>query len=137
MTLQLVEGKLTRDTETIGSMSPYCTIVFKGTKLKSKVDKGGGKNPKFGDEFVLEVEDPTEELVLRVWDQDLTTSDAVGFTKIKMSSLIINLGVEDTFTIMYDNKPAGEISIKTTFAPKGGDAFAQMEEKFEEQKEEL
>jgi Ca2+-dependent lipid-binding protein len=105
-------------------MSPYCTIVFKGTKLKSKVDKSGGKTPKFGDEFVLEIEDPTEELVLRVWDQDMTTSDAVGFTKIKMSSLIINCGVEDTFTIMYDNKPAGEISIKTTFAPEGGDAFA-------------
>jgi len=65
-------------------------------------------------------------MTLRVWDQDLTTSDAVGFTKIKMSSLMINLGVEDWFTVMYDNKPAGEILLSTTFEPKGGDQYAKM-----------
>jgi len=67
----------------------------------------------------------------------MTTSDAVGFTKIKMSSLIINCGVEDWFTIMFDNKPAGEILIKSTFVPKGGDGFQQMQEKFEEQNKRL
>jgi Ca2+-dependent lipid-binding protein len=107
----------------MGKMSPYITVVFKGHKLKTKVHNYGGKNPVWGDEFVLEVGSPTEELVLRVWDQDLTTSDAVGFTKIKMSSLIINCGIEDWFTIMYDNKPAGEVLLKSTFEPKGGNAF--------------
>ena len=52
-------------------------------------------------------------MILRVWDQDLTTSDAVGFTKLKMSSLIINGGVDSWFTIMYDNKSAGEVHLKT------------------------
>jgi len=28
LTLKVVEGKLTRDTEMFGSMSPYCTITF-------------------------------------------------------------------------------------------------------------
>ena len=71
-----------------------------------------------------------EELTLRIWDQDLTTSDAVGFTKIKMSSLIINCGIDDWFTIMFDNKPAGEIRISTSFAPEGGDAYDNMKEKY-------
>ena len=75
----------------------------------------------------------TEELVLRVWDQDMTTSDAVGFVKIKMSSLIINCGVDDWFTIMFDNKPAGTVHIKTSFAPKGGDKYSEMLEKYKEQ----
>jgi Ca2+-dependent lipid-binding protein len=74
-----------------------------------------------------------EELTLRIWDQNLTTSDAVGFTKIKMSSLIINCGIDDWFTIMFDNKPAGEIRISTSFAPEGGDAYDNMKEKYEEQ----
>lgn len=130
LTLTCVEGKLTHDTEAMGKMSPYITIVFKGTKLKTKVHNYGGKKPVWGDSFVLDVASPTEELVLRVWDQDLTTSDAVGFTKIKMSSLMINCGVEDWFTIMYDNKPAGEVKIKTQFEPKGGNAYDQMQEKF-------
>ena len=65
-------------------------------------------------------------MTLRVWDQDLTTSDAVGFCKIKLSSLMINCGVEDWFTIMYDNKPAGEILLKSHFEPKGGNQYEQM-----------
>lgn len=67
----------------------------------------------------------------------MTTSDAVGFTKIKMSALIINCGVEDWFTIMFDNKPAGEILIRTQFEPKGGNGYEQMKEKFEEQNKKL
>lgn len=120
LTLRPKEGKLVRDTEVFGKMSPYITITFKGQKFKTKVHDYGGKKPKWSDEFVLEVTDVTEELTLRVWDQDMTTSDAVGFAKIKMSSLVINCGVEDWFTILFDNKPAGEILISTTFEPKGG-----------------
>lgn len=93
-------------------MSPYCTITFNSQKYKTKVAYNQGKTPKFqGAEFNLEVTSPTEEIVLRVWDQDLTTSDAVGFCKIKLSSLMINCGIEDWFTIMYENKPAGDILI--------------------------
>jgi len=109
LTLEVREGKLTNDTEMIGSMSPYATIVFNGKKLKTKVHNGGGKNPVWGDKFQFEVTSYTEEIFLRIWDQDMTTSDAVGFTKVKMSSLMINNGTEDWYTVTYDNKPAGEI----------------------------
>lgn len=107
LTLRPLEGKLTRDTEVFGSMSPYITFIFNGKKLKTKVHDSGGKTPKWTDEFKVEVTDVTEEITMRVWDQDLTTSDAVGFAKIKMSSLMINCGVKDWFTITFDNKPAG------------------------------
>lgn len=133
LTVRPKEGKLVRDTEVFGKMSPYLTISFKGKKFKSKVHDNGGKKPVWTDEFVLEVTDVTEELVLRCWDQDMTTSDAVGFVKIKMSSLMINCGVEDWFTIMYDNKPAGEILLSTTFEPLGGNQYEQMKDQMENQ----
>jgi len=132
LTLRVKQGKLTRDTEVFGSMSPYITITFKNQKYKTKVHDSGGKKPVWTDEFQLEVESPSEEMTLRCWDQDLTSSDAVGFVKIKMSSLIINCGIEDWFTIMYENKPAGEIFLSTTFEPKGGNAYDQMKEKYED-----
>jgi len=113
LTIEVREGKLTHDTEIMGKMSPYCTLVFNGKKLKTKIHNYGGKTPKWGDKFQLEVKSHTEEIFLRVWDQDMTTSDAVGFTKVKMSSLMINKGVEDWFTITFDNKPAGEIFLVT------------------------
>jgi hypothetical protein len=49
LTLTILEGKLSRDTETFGSMSPYCTIMFKDEKLKTKVHSRGGKKPVWGD----------------------------------------------------------------------------------------
>lgn len=97
--MTLVEAKLTRDTEIMGSMSPYVTMVFKGKKYKSKTHDYGGKTPKWGQKFTFEVTSADEDLMVRVWDKDLTTSDAVGFVKLKMSSLIINMGVDCWFDI--------------------------------------
>lgn len=113
----------------MGKMSPYCTLTYKGQKFKTAIHYDGGKKPKWGsekaDQYVLEVTDPTDEIVLRCWDQDLTSSDAVGFTKIKVSSLMCV--EQDWFTIMFDNKPAGEILISSKFEPKGGDQYALRE----------
>ena len=130
LTLMIKEGKLQRDTEMFGKMSPYCTVVFNGKKLKTKVHNNGGKTPKWGDKFQIEVSSSTEEIMLRVWDQDLTTSDAVGFTKIKLSAFMINNGIEDWYQVVYDNKPAGEICIVSEFAPVGGDKYDQMKQEF-------
>ena len=69
--------------------------------------------PKWQQKFVFEVNNAEEELMIRVWDKDYTTSDAVGFTKIKMSSLIINKGVDSWFDIMYENASAGKIHLVT------------------------
>lgn len=68
LTLRPKEGKLVRDTEVFGKMSPYITITFKGKKYKTKVHDHGGKKPVWTDEFVLEVTDTSEELTMRVWD---------------------------------------------------------------------
>ena len=124
--MTLVEGNLTRDTEIMGKMSPYVTMTFKGQKYKTHVHSSGGKKPVWNKQFTLQVDSADEELILRVWDQDLTTSDAVGFTKLHMSSLIINMGVDCWFDIMYENKGAGKVHVVTKFEPEGGDQYAQM-----------
>jgi len=51
LTVRVLSGKLTRDTEIFGSMSPYCTISFGKDKLKTKVAANMGKTPKWTDEF--------------------------------------------------------------------------------------
>ena len=107
-------------------MSPYITLVFKQQKMKSKIHYEGGKEPIFGDKFSFDITDASEEIVMRVWDKDMTTSDAVGFCKIKISSLIINNGVEDWFDIYFDNKKAGSIQVRSRFEPVGGDQYENM-----------
>ena len=135
--LTIVEGKLTHDTEMIGSMSPYCTLVFNGKKYKTKVIDGGGKTPKFGDTFTFEVSSSTEEIVLRVWDKDMTKSDAVGYCKIKCSALMLNNGTSDWHTIFFDNAPAGDIKLDSVFEPTGGDQFENLKAEAQAQADEL
>jgi Ca2+-dependent lipid-binding protein len=133
LTVRILEGKFTRDTEMFGQMSPYCTLVFQGKKLKTKVIYNGGKTPKFNEEFQLEVNSPSEELTIRVWDQDVTTSDPIGWTKIQVSSLMINMGVHEWFNITYDQKNSGQLLLESKFEPKGGNQYEMMKEKLEEQ----
>lgn len=123
MTITLVEGKLVRNTEYLGEMDPYCTLTFKNQKFKTKVHDNGGKKPVWNESFSIEVESPTEEIVLRCWDLDLTSSSPIGFATIKLSSLMINCGIEDWFPIIFENKTAGEIFIRSKFEPKGGAAY--------------
>jgi Ca2+-dependent lipid-binding protein len=126
LNLNVVKAELIRDTELLGSMSPYCTLTHKGSKLKTKVQSSAGKLPVWNDEFQFNIEDPSEEIFLRVWDQDLLTSDAVGFVKVKASSLMLNNHVEDWFTIYYENQNAGKVLLIADFAPEGGDQFQQL-----------
>ena len=121
-----VEAKLTRDTEVMGNMSPYVTFTHNKKKLKTKVHNYGGKFPKWNQNFQFEVENHSEEIFVRVWDQDLMTSDAVGFIKVKVSSLMINNGVDEWFTLYYQNASAGEIHLISTFAAEGAEEYENM-----------
>ena len=60
---------------------------------------------------------------MRCWDLELTSSDPIGYANIKLSSLIINNGIEDWFPIMFEDKKAGEILLKSKFEPKGGENY--------------
>ena len=84
------------------------------------------KSPVWGDQFTLEIFNPSEEILLCCWDEDLTTSDKVGFVEIKVSSLMYNNGTDDWYTITFDNKSAGEIHVISEFEPEGGDKFENM-----------
>ena len=55
MKITLIEAKLTRDTEFFGKMSPYCTMVFRNKKFKTKVLDYAGKTPKWNETFTIEI----------------------------------------------------------------------------------
>ena len=42
---------------------------------------------------------------------------------------MFNCGIEDDFTIIYDNKSSGTIKIKSQFTPEGGDLWSEKLEK--------
>ena len=74
------EGKLVRDTEVFGKMSPYLTITFKGKKFKTKVHDSGGKKPVWKDEFVLLI--LSAPIVVLAWA--VISDDPEAMDKVKL-----------------------------------------------------
>ena len=59
-----------------------------------------------------------------VWDEDITCSDKVGTTVIKISSLTANGGIDDWFPIQYKGKQSGQIHLKGVWTPNDQSAKA-------------
>jgi hypothetical protein len=59
----------------------------------------------------------------------MTENKAIGFCILKAAGLMFNCGIEDDFTIIYDNKSSGTIKIKSQFTPEGGDLWSEKLEK--------
>lgn len=113
--IKVLEGRLFRDTEVFGKMDPYCILTTKEHKFKTRVCQGGGKNPKWTDQFEMKVYDLHEEIKFTIMDEDTVSDDTVGYGLVKVSSLCINGGVHDWFSITYKNKLAGQILLETKY----------------------
>ena len=51
-------------------------------------------------------------------DEDVTTSDFVGSTKIKISTFTRVTSFDEWFNINYKGEPAGKIHLKTHWTPE-------------------
>ena len=80
-------------------MDPYVTIETRQQKLRTKTINGGGKTPVWNQIFDIDVKYIGDDMSLTVLDEDVTASDKVGSTQIKLSSLCVNGGLDEWFTI--------------------------------------
>ena len=104
LALTVVAARLTRDTDTFGKMDPYVVIEYRGTKYKTRTHQSGGKNPFWNQEFQLSVGAIGDDLTIKVMDEDVSSDDFIGMTIMKVSSLVINNGVNEWFNITYKEK---------------------------------
>ena len=85
LVIKPINATLTRDTELLGKMDPYCVFILGDKKFKTKVKDEAGKNPnwvilkmiKAGEEFVTRVEN-LDMIEVEVWDEDVGKDDFVG-----------------------------------------------------------
>ena len=58
---------------------------------------------------------------MAVWDQEMVNSDLVGETTIKLTALAANGGIDEWYSIQYKGKKSGDVHIKSTWKPTGGE----------------
>ena len=54
---------------------------------------------------------------IEIWKDGRIEDDLIGLCYIKMSALMLNKGGEDWFPLVFNNKPAGEVQIRSQFQP--------------------
>ena len=112
-------ARLTRDTDSLGSMEPYCKLKYDGIKQKTKVDSSGGKTPNWSETFTYEVTSCTI-LIVSVWESDTFANEEVGTAEIDVNKLKTYGGLSDWVKLYYKGKDAGEIYVEIMYVGKDG-----------------
>ena len=120
LSITLVQARLTRDVEVFGKQDPYVKMVYMGTKYKTRFHENAGKNPVWNQTFILQLGSTGDDIKLEVKDHDTIGATIIGQATIKASSLCVNGGVRDWFTVDFRGRSAGQILIESKFTPKGG-----------------
>ena len=112
-------ARLIRDTDTFGSMEPYCKLKYDGNKQKTKIDKSGGKTPTWNETFTYELTHCTV-IVIAVWDSDTFSNDEIGTAEIDINVIKSYGSLTDWIKLKHKGKEAGEIYCEIMYMPLGG-----------------
>ena len=81
--MTIVEAKLTRDTEFLGKMDPFCVVSYKNHRFKTKVHSNSGKTPVWNETFSFNIKNISDDMSFKVFDEDMMENEPVGASVIK------------------------------------------------------
>ena len=127
MRINVVHAKLTKDVDAFGKQDPYCKLTYMGTPYKTRVHESGGKAPVWNQAFEIRIGSLSDEILVEVKDDDVVGAKHIGQTNLKCSSLAINNGVREYFTLMDKHgQDVGQILFETKYTPDAKPATAQV-----------
>ena len=97
--VEVVEAKLERSTEMFGKQDPFAELGIRLQKFKTKTHEDGAKAPVWNETTTMDVLDPSEEMTVKVFDEDMTSNDLICEGTINLSALCISTPVDDWFPL--------------------------------------
>lgn len=114
--IKVIGCRLTRDTEFLGKMDPYCLMQVADQKAMTTVKQDAGKICQWNETFTFYVKE-NDTVRFQVFDEDPGSDDLVG-----EGSLTVSSGYVDkqgfSFALSYMNKGAGELDLELQFFPQ-------------------
>jgi Ca2+-dependent lipid-binding protein len=117
--INIIEASLKRDTETFGKMDPYVIINTRNQRIRTKTANNQGKKPKWNEAVDIDVKYVGDDLYIQIFDEDVTSSDLVGESQVKISSLCVGTGLDEWFDVSYKGKYAGKLHVSSEWQPTG------------------
>jgi Ca2+-dependent lipid-binding protein len=85
--IKIVGAKILRDTEFFTKMDPFVVIEYHVRKFKTTIKNEGGQRPVWNESFTLENVEMEREMKFICLEDDLTTTNSLGETKVKVSHI--------------------------------------------------
>ena len=115
LSITIIQGKLYRNTESIGKMDPFVELDYEGKKFTTKVIEEGHKNPLWNETFEIPIESLQDQLTISCYDQDSLSNDLIGELILPISQLC---SVHEQWVdLQYKGKKAAEILISSNYTP--------------------
>lgn len=113
-------ARLTRDTDFMSRMDPYCQITIGNQVQRTKIAPGAGKNPAWQDQLVFKM--TTEDMMrVTIYDYDFNSrDDVVAEGSCPLSRFTQQPNVSETVELAYKGRRAGDITISTTYTLDAG-----------------
>ena len=86
--LHIIEAALSRDTEMMGKMDPWCQVTTAYQKVRTRTMDGAGKTPKWETTFSIKVYNDQEIIKFSVFDEDVMKNDTVGEETYKIHQIM-------------------------------------------------
>ncbi len=78
--IEVIEGKLERDTEAFGEMDCYIEIQYRDQVKRTRAHNEGGQTPVWNQKLEFQLESLKDEARISCFDDDNITRDLVGET---------------------------------------------------------
>ena len=121
--LTVKDACLERDVGTTDDlvMDPYVVISNKKHSVRTNTIENGGKTPCWNECIELEVVNISDDILLRVMDENIASNAEIGRCSIKLGAMCVNGGLENTWPIAFGNDRAGRIQLHGEWCPTGSD----------------
>ena len=114
--VEVVEAQLDRSTEMWGKQDPFAELSIRLQKFKTKTHTDGAKAPVWNETTTMDVLDPSEVMKVKVFDEDMTSSDLICEGDIDLAGLCQNnMSVDDWFPLQFNGKQSGKIHLRTKY----------------------
>ncbi|KAF9119103.1 Arf guanine nucleotide exchange factor syt1 [Mortierella sp. 14UC] len=109
---------LKREDGILGKNDPYIVLsightLLGGQKHKTATHKNETGDVEFGESFIFNAK-PSDELKVKVFDDDLVNDDDIGSTKIPLDSLFESQQIQQWYQIGEGSKVRGQIELRLT-----------------------
>ena len=120
--LEIIEARLTRDTETFGKMDPYVVIETRHQKHRTTTKQGAGKTPRWNEGFDIDVKYIGDDMTIKVMDEDVSSDDTVRLSCPLVGASDIHRKLTRCFIILYRSVLAmssSQLSVLVTVSTSG------------------